>query len=283
MTGAEALSAAIARLRAAGVDEPARDARALLANAMGIERGRLVLELPATLPPGVAARFEDSVAAREARQPVSQIVGRRMFYGRPFRVTRDVLDPRPETELIVELALGRGFSRILDLGTGSGAILLSCLAEREDATGLGTDISESALGVAQENAARLGVAARAMFRQADWWEGMEGRFDIVVSNPPYIAEAEMAGLAPELLGWEPRGALTPGGDGLSAYRRIAEAAPRHLAAGGRLIVEIGAAQGDAVPEILRAAGLEDIALHHDLDRRPRAVTADAPDGAVAGS
>ncbi len=276
MTGAEALALAVARLRAAGVEDPQRDARRLLAHAMGTSVDRLTLSLRDSLDPGAAERFETCVAARESRRPVAQIIGRRDFWGREFLVTPDVLDPRADTETVVELALAEPFDRVLDLGTGSGAILLSLLAERPQARGLGTDVSDAALEVARTNARRLGVGERAEFRQADWFDGVEGDFDLIVSNPPYIAADEMAELAPEVRRWEPRGALTDGGDGLSAYRAIAAGAASHLCAGGRLIVETGWRQGPAVGTIFRAAGLEDVTCHPDLEGRHRAVTARKP-------
>lgn len=275
-TAAEALAAATARLRAAGVEGPERDARVLLAHALGIDRARLVLALAEPLPPAADALFQAAVAAREARQPVAQITGTRAFFGLELQVTSDVLDPRPETELLVEQALAEPFERLLDLGTGSGAILLACLAARPAATGLGTDISEAALEVAADNARRLGLDDRAAFLRADWWQGVAGRFDLVVSNPPYIAAEDLAGLAPETRDWEPRGALSPGADALAAYRSIAAGAAAHLAPGGRLMVEVGEGQAGAVRDIFAAAGLTSIAIHPDLDGRDRVVAARAP-------
>lgn len=270
-----AMAAAVPRLAAAGVDGAARDARVLMAHALGIGPDRVLLAAGDPLPPGAAAAFAAAVAARLRRQPVAQITGRRLFWGRPFRVTPDVLDPRPETETLIAAALEAPFARVLDLGTGSGAILCTLLAERPGATGLGSDLSAAALAVAQGNAQALGLGARAAFRQADWWAGIEGRFDLIVSNPPYIAAAEMAGLAPEVRDWEPHLALTPGGDGLDAYRAICAGAPAHLAPGGRLLLEIGPAQGAAVAALARAAGLPQVAVLPDMDGRDRVVTARA--------
>lgn len=262
-TAGSALIAAVRRLRAAGVPHPARDARRLLDHhAPGWSPGDAMRD---------AAGFDAAVGRRAARQPVSQIVGRRAFWRHDFAVTPDVLDPRPETETLVEAALEGPFERVLDLGTGSGCILVSLLGERQTATGLGTDRSDAALAVARSNAAAFGVADRAAFRRADWFDGIEGRYDLIVSNPPYVAEAEMADLAPEVRDWEPRDALTPGGDGLGAYRAIARDAARHLDPGGRLMVEIGPTQGEAVTSLLRAGGLRDVAVRSDLDRRPRIV------------
>lgn len=267
-----ALRAAVARLRAAGVADPAGDARRLLAFAMGVDPGRLTVVLGDPLTAEAAERFAAAVAARAARQPVAQITGARDFHGIRLRVTRDTLDPRPETERLVEAALERRFDRILDLGTGTGAILLALLAARGDATGLGVDLSQAALAVAQGNAAELGIGARARFVRSDWYSAVEGRFDLIVSNPPYIAAAEMAGLSPEVRDWEPHLALTPGGDGLDAYRAIAAGARAHLAAAGVVMVEIGPTQGAVVADLFRAAGLRGIRILQDLDGRDRVVT-----------
>ncbi|MFN3145791.1 MAG: peptide chain release factor N(5)-glutamine methyltransferase [Paracoccaceae bacterium] len=276
MTGAEALAEAIRALAAAGVPDAARDARVLLAHALEVERGRLTLIRTDPLPPVAMTRLEAAIAARAARQPVAQITGRRAFWGHEFRVTRDVLDPRPETERLVELALDAPVSRVLDLGTGTGAILLSILADCPGATGLGTDVSPAALEVARGNADALGLADRAAFVLSDWWQGVTGSFDLIVSNPPYIAADEMAGLAPEVRDWEPHLALTPGGDGLNAYRAIAAGALAHLAPGGRLMIEIGPTQAEAVCAIFRGAGLDAPAVHADLDGRDRVIAVRRP-------
>lgn len=275
MTAAAALRAATARLAAAGVEGAARDARLLLAEAMGLAADRLTLHLAEALEATAAARFDAFVREREGRRPVAQILGRRDFWGRTFRVTRDTLDPRPETETLIAEALSEPFARVLDLGTGTGCILLTLLAERAAATGLGTDLSAAALAVAEGNARALGLADHATFVRADWFDGVAGRFDLLVSNPPYIAAAEMAGLAPEVRDWEPPGALSPGGDGLDAYRAICAAAPGHLAAGGRLLLEIGPTQGAAVSALARAAGLAGVRVLPDLDGRDRVVAARA--------
>ena len=276
MTLAEALRAAIPRLRAADVPDAPRDARILLAHATGIAPDRLTLHLPDTISPQAVLRFDAAVTARANRQPLSQITGQRLFWGRSFRVTPDVLDPRPETEILVAAALEKPFAQLLDLGTGSGAILLSCLAECPLATGLGTDISEAALAVARQNAADLGLSHRARFRLSDWCGSVAGRFDLILSNPPYLAAAEMAGLSPEVHDWEPHLALTPGGDGLDAYRRIAREAPDHMTPGGRLMVEIGPTQGQAVAALFAAAGFLVVGLRQDLDGRDRVVEALKP-------
>ncbi len=270
-TLAEALRAAVPNLAEAGVQDPARDARLLLAHAVGIGADRMTLHLGDVLGPEAAARFATAIEARCLRQPVSQIIGERQFWGRGFRVTPDVLDPRPDTETLVEVALQTRFGRVLDLGTGSGAILLTLLAERSGATGIGSDLSPAALQVAQGNARRHGLSDRAEFLCSDWFSAVTGTFDLVVSNPPYIAESEIAGLSPEVRDWEPTLALTPGGDGLAAYRAIAAGLGAHLAPGGTLAVEIGPTQAEAVKAILAATGLEGIRHLCDIDGRDRVV------------
>ena len=264
---ARALADARRRLALAGVADPARDASALL-----LSVGEVAVGGGETMPPEVAAAFERAVARRLRREPVSHITGRRAFWMHDFIVTADVLDPRPDTETLVEAALARPFERVLDLGTGSGCILLSLLHERHAATGLGTDISEAALAVARRNAEVAGVADRASFAQSDWLSGVAGSFDLIVSNPPYITEAEMADLAPEVRDWEPHLALTPGGDGLDAYRVLARDAPAHLAPGGRLMVEIGSTQAKAVRALFQEAGLCRVEVAPDIDGRNRVVT-----------
>ena len=272
-TAAQAMAAAAARLRAAGVDDPARDARVLLAHAARIEAARVTLIAPEDLEPEIAERYEQLISLRAIRVPVSHLVGEREFYGRRFKVSGEVLDPRPETETLIEAALADPFSRVLDLGVGSGCILVTLLAERSEATGLGVDISEAACLQASANAVLHRVQARAEIEQSDWFSNVAGRFDLIVSNPPYIAAGEMAGLADEVRRHEPELALTDGGDGLGAYRAIAAHVAGHLEPGGRLLVEIGPTQAEAVAAILTAAGLSDTGVVQDLDGRDRVVCA----------
>lgn len=272
-TVAQMLTRAIAMLRAAGVADPPRDARRLAADAMGIEPARLGLHMNDMWPAEATARWQAHLAARSARQPVAQIVGWRDFYGRRFVVTPDVLDPRPETETLIEAALQRPARRVLDIGTGSGCILLTLLAEWPDARGVGTDLSRAALSVAGDNAARLGVAARAGLVACDWATGLHDSFDLVVSNPPYIPLLDMADLAPEVRRWEPAMALSPGPDGLEAYRAIIPQALRRLSPGGRLLLETGAGQGSAVMGLCVAHGFEKVEVLPDLDGRSRVVRA----------
>ncbi len=277
MRVADILAPAVARLEAAGVDGPARDARILLAHALGIGSDRLTLHLHDTVSQAQASAFAAAITARAARQPVSQITGQRLFWGLPFRVTRDTLDPRPETETLVAEALSRPFLKMLDLGTGTGCILLSCLKGMPVAQGMGVDLSDAAVAVAEVNAQALGLDARASFLRSDWFSAVDGAFDLIVSNPPYIAADEMAGLSPEVHDWEPHLALTPGGDGLDAYRTIARGAGARLMPGGRLLVEIGPTQGLAVSDLLAQAGLEAVHILPDMDGRDRVVCALMPE------
>lgn len=277
-TRAELVRQGAARLGAAGVPEAGRDARLLARWAAGLDGPAFAAAADAPAGADEAARFEAAIAARAVRVPLSQITGRRVFWGRPFRVTPDVLDPRPETETLIAHALEGGPARrILDLGTGSGCLLLTLLAEWPGATGLGTDLSEAALAVAGENALALGVADRAAFRLADWCAGLAGPFDLVVSNPPYIAEAALATLEPEVRLHEPRRALAAGPDGLAAYREIAAGVGPLLAASGRLLLEIGPGQGAAVAALLEAAGLGAARILPDMDGRERVVAVSHPE------
>ena len=275
-TAAQAMAAAAARLRAAGVPDPARDARMLLAHAASVDAARVTLIAPEEIAPEIAERFENLIALRAVRVPVSQLIGVRAFYGREFHISREVLDPRPETETLIDLALNTAFSRVLDLGTGSGCILVTLLAERPDATGLGVDLSEEACLQASANAVQHGVQDRAQIMQSGWFERVEGRFDLIVSNPPYLAATEMADVAPELRDHEPHMALTDGLDGLSVYRIIAATAQGYLTAQGRVLVEIGWQQGSDVVAIFENAGWGEVTLSHDLDGRARVVSAARP-------
>ena len=274
ITANDALRAAIPKLREASIPDPARDARLLLAHAMAVPADRLTLHLTDPLTPTASAQFARLIAARLTHQPVAQIIGHRLFWGRKFHVTKDVLDPRPETETLIAEALKSPAKTVLDLGTGSGAILLTLLSEWPNAQGTGSDISAPALAVAQGNALALGVTNRTSFALSNWFATLTERYDLITSNPPYIAADEMPHLSPEVRDHEPHIALTPGGDGLDAYRAIAAGAAAHLTAKGRLIVEIGPTQGRAVCAMLTAAGLMGATIRPDLDGRDRVVSAE---------
>ncbi|NOD91728.1 peptide chain release factor N(5)-glutamine methyltransferase [Ruegeria sp. HKCCD4884] len=275
-TAAQAMVAATARLRAAGVDDPARDARLLLAHAARIEASRVTLIAPEELQPEIAERYDQLISLRAIRVPVSHLLGEREFYGRRFRVSRDVLDPRPETETLIEAALSAPFDHVLDLGVGSGCILITLLAERASASGVGADLSEAACLQASANAIEHQVQGRVDIVRSDWFENIDGQFDLIVSNPPYISVDEMVELSPEVKEHEPRMALTDEGDGLGAYRRIAASAPDFLLPGGRILVEIGPTQAKKVAALFDAAGLVDVCVIPDLDGRDRVVGAKMP-------
>jgi release factor glutamine methyltransferase len=275
---AQARRALAEQFRAAGLDSPELDARILLERALQLDHAALVAAAAQQLSDLTASQIERFAQRRLAREPVARILGEKEFWGLPFAVTPAVLVPRPETETVVELALSlvdrTAALRIMDLGTGSGAILLALLSELANARGVGTDISEDALGVARVNANRLALADRADFAPRDF-AATQGHFDLVVSNPPYIPSAEIAALAPEVRDYDPRAALDGGTGGVDAYRTIAAAAPDLLAPGGHLIVEMGAGQESAVRELFAACGLVITAVRHDLSGVPRALAASA--------
>ena len=268
----EALRSATSMLIQENVPNAAGEARHLMAAALGVGKDRVTLHLQDALGDIEEAAFFESILARQNGHPVSHLLGGRDFYDRWFIVNEDVLDPRPETEVLVQQALSEPFVDVLDLGTGSGAILLTLLAEREDAIGVGIDISETVLDVASRNADALGVSVRVHFEVSDWYGGVGGEYDLIVSNPPYIAVDEMPLLQREVQQFEPRIALTDEADGLTFYRTIAAGAPLHLRPGGRLMVEIGPTQAAAVSEMTRQAGLTHIKVIPDLDGRDRVVT-----------
>ncbi|MCX7299576.1 MAG: peptide chain release factor N(5)-glutamine methyltransferase [Rhodobacterales bacterium] len=271
MTAQEALVAGVRRLVASDVPGAARDARVLLAHAMEVPQGRLTLVLLDDLAPEAALRFEGLIGRRCRREPVSHLVGKRAFYGRDFIVNAAALDPRPETEVLVEVALSQPFGHVLDLGTGSGCILVTLLAEVPHTVGTGLDFSAAALAVAARNATLNGVSDRAEFFLGDWsWmNGVTEQYDLIVSNPPYVARSEMAGLEPEVRDWEPRMALTDEGDGLGAYRAILRSAPAILSRDGRMLFEIGPTQAEAVGALAEGAGLMLRAVVKDMDGRDR--------------
>ncbi len=260
------LKQAAERLKQAGCETPELDARLLLQAATGLSREDIILEPGRRLGGEEIQRFEALIDRRARREPVSRILGEREFYGRSFRVTAATLDPRPDTETLIgaALALMPPCARILDLGTGTGAIAVTLLAERPDATAVATDLSPTALAVASENAARAGVAERLELIRGSWFEPVAGHFDIIVSNPPYIPAADIAGLSPDVRNFDPVLALVGGADGLDPYRAISARAASHLAAGGHVLIEIGAGQAEEVEAIFAAEGFFRPARHRDL-------------------
>ena len=267
-----ALTDAGQRLSGAGIEEFRREARILLAFVVGLDPLQVSMRLEEVLNAEQSAKLEAALRSRVARVPMSHILGYRDFYEHRFIVTPDVLDPRPETEELVARALSAPFENVLDLGTGSGCIILSLLAENSSARGLAVDQSAQALEVARRNAENLRLTDRLRFCRSDWCQELPAeQFDLIVSNPPYIHPAALKGLSPEVH-HEPISALTDNIDGLSHYATIAHQAHGFLAPQGRLLFEIGYDQGAAVAEILRKEGYGDIAILEDLDHRPRVVS-----------
>ncbi len=272
-TANTALAEATRRLIEAGVPDAARDARRLLSHAVGVDPGRLTLLLSVPVDPDALASFRGLVDQRAERRPVSHLIGHRAFYGREFLVTPDVLDPRPETEILIEAALAQPFGHVLDLGTGSGCILLTLLAEMPDSLGTGVDLSPQAIGVTEANSRALGLEDRCHALVSDWVSEVEGVYDLIVSNPPYVSRAEMEELEPEVRDFEPRLALTDEADGLGCYREIFSNIGPHLSGTGRVIVEIGNDQADDVTAIAAIRGFDVIAVIPDLDGRDRVIVA----------
>lgn len=262
------------RLEAGGIDTPEIDARLLIEAASGITREQLAADPDAALSGEQAERLEALAQRRLKREPMSHILGRRAFWTLDLKSDARALTPRPDTEIVVEAALerlGDTPPRILDLGVGSGAILLALLSERTDAYGVGLDRSAGALNLTAENAGALGLADRLSLIEADWAAPVDGRFDLVVSNPPYIPRADLAGLDPEV-GHDPAGALDGGTDGLDAYRVLSAQLPRLMRPFGAAVVEIGAGQGEAVAAIMEAAGALVVAeARRDLGGHVRAL------------
>jgi release factor glutamine methyltransferase len=268
-------------LEAAGIEYPVFDARLLVEAGAGVARLDIITDPRRALSEAQATAVRALVARRAAREPVSQILGRKAFWNLDFAVTRDVLTPRPETELLVALALelipADASARILDLGIGSGAILLSILAERPNAHGVGIDLSADALAVARANTDALGLSARAEFHHGGWDAPLGGRFDFVLSNPPYIPSAEIDTLEPEVARYEPRIALDGGADGLDAYRAIVPHLTQWLRPGGAYGFEIGLGQEQQLIGLLTGSGLAPEAPRLDLAGIPRLVWGRIPE------
>ena len=263
------------RLEVAGVDTPVFDARLLVEVGAGVSRLDIVTDPRRVLSDEQVAAVDALTRRREAREPVAHIIGRRHFWTIELAVTPDVLIPRPETELLVESAMHilapDQAASVLDLGVGSGAILFAILKERPHAIGVGVDVSGDALAIARLNAAALGMSDRVDLRISDWASDIEGAFDLVVSNPPYIPSKDIDALQPEVARFEPRLALDGGDDGLNAYRAIVAALPRLLKPGGAFALEVGIGQAETVRALAEAAGLSTGPAKRDLAGIPRVV------------
>lgn len=271
------LRAASDLLAAAGVATPALDARLLLLDGLEIPHSVIIADPELALTAEECTRLASLIDRRAAREPVSRILGEKEFWGRKFKVNPEVLDPRPDTETLVETILSQGDNesalRFLEVGAGSGCIAVTLLAERERWTGVATDLSPGALEIARKNAGHHGVLARLELVETKWMAGVNYGFDVICSNPPYIASAELAKLAPEVRNFDPHLALDGGVDGLDAYRAISLAAADLLVSSGVLVLEIGAGQKTEVSAILQQAQLHLISTKKDLAGHVRVLVA----------
>lgn len=271
----ELLIASQAKLRECGISDPIRDARLLLADCLELRTQNLNLLNDSYISEIKISKFWRMVKERCKRKPVSKILGYRSFWGRDFEINENVLDPRGDTETLIELILDCKFENMLELGTGSGAIAITVLAERPKVTCVATDISEYALKTASTNSKRHGVESRLKLLHSNWFEKISGSFDVIVSNPPYISSEEYAQLSAEVVKYDPKISLTLGGDGLEAYREILSRALEKLSKNGHIFLEIGYTQANAVGHLFREAGFQQIKVHKDLGSRDRVISAKA--------
>ncbi len=274
-TLASLLTEARRRLEKVGIPAAALDARLLLQDATGLAHANLVASPDLVVTDQQQQVFQAHIAKRLAFLPVSKILGHREFYGRRFTVTRDVLDPRPDTETIIGLCLAhcapdKTFN-FIDLGSGSGAIGITLACERPRSLGICVDVSDAALAITTQNAASLGVSNRVTALHSDWFSKVQGQFDLIVSNPPYITSAAIQTLSPDVRDHDPHLALDGGGDGLECYKTIAGTGSLHLAPGGHIVVEIGAGQAPDVIEIFEDQGFRLADQRSDLGGLPRAL------------
>lgn len=271
-------------LRAAAIENPRIAARILLAHAMRTSTETILRDPRAAVPPEAVARFRDGLERRLAHVPMAHIIGHAGFWTLDLEVGAETLIPRPDSESLIEAVMAEGIApeRILDLGTGTGCLLLAALSEFPAAQGVGIDLVPAAAALARRNAEINGLASRAHFMVGDWAAALRGRFDLILSNPPYIERMAIAGLMTEVSRHEPVSALDGGADGLDAYRAILADAPRILAPGGRIVLELGAGQGAAVSALAAAAGLSVRGIRADLGGIPRAIILTNPEKAVGG-
>jgi release factor glutamine methyltransferase len=285
-TLASILTEATAALSAAGLDEPRRRARRLVSGCLDLSPTEMLSYPERGIEPPAVERLRESLARLAAGEPLSRILGWREFWGLRFTLSTDTLDPRPESETLVEAVLRRIADRnatfsVLDLGVGSGCLLLALLSEFPAAVGIGVDVTVGAVITARKNAAMLGFADRAQFFVGDWGSALSGGFAVIIANPPYIASVALAGLPPEVGRFDPRRALDGGEGGFAAFRRIAEGLPVWLAPGGIFAAEVGAGQSAAVAAILKAKGFSIIGIDRDLAGVERCIVVSSDEGARA--
>ena len=267
------LSDATLKLSISKIDNAARDARILVAHALGITKAQLSLNTNENVPEETRSSLEKLISRRINREPIAKILGKRQFWGRTFFINEDVLDPRGDTETLIDYVIDRPARSVLELGTGSGVIAISLACEWKEVNVVATDISEAALLVAQKNAKNFDVEDKIDFLKSDWFEAIEGKFDLIISNPPYIGFSEINEISQEVLKHDPELALFAGSDGLGAYERIIPYLTKFLKPKGIVVLEIGASQSDSVKTLMNSSGLSEVKTLKDLARKDRLVTA----------
>jgi release factor glutamine methyltransferase len=264
------------RLKEVGISNSARESKKLLAFVTNHEYSALNWMQEFKISKEIKFKFIDLIEKRVSGAPISKIIGKRLFFNSEFFVNENVLDPRPETEVLISVALEKNFSTVLDLGTGTGCIVISLLKERPDVIGVSVDISKECLNVAKINAETNGVLDRVKFIHSDWFSNVTSRFDLIVSNPPYIGLSELNDLSREVKNFDPKVALFGGRDGLNCYEAIFNDVSRFLNPGGRLITEVGYAQSSIVKKFFLNSGFIDIKVTKDLDLNNRVVSGYLP-------
>jgi len=261
------------KLSISEIDNAARDARILVAHALGIPKSQLALNTNESVPEEIRSSLERLIFRRINREPIAKILGKRQFWGRTFFINEDVLDPRSDTETLIDYVIDRPVRSVLELGTGSGVIAISLACEWKEVHVVATDISEAALFVAQKNAKYFDVQDKIDFLKSDWFEDIEGKFDLIISNPPYIGLSEVSEISQEVLNYDPELALFAGSDGLEAYERIIPYLKKFLKPKGIVVLEIGASQSDSVKTLMNSSGLSEVNTLKDLAGKDRLVTA----------
>jgi len=267
------LSDATLKLSISEIDNAPRDARILVAHALGIPKSQLSMKIKENVSEETKASLEKLISRRINREPIAKILGKRQFWGRTFFINEDVLDPRGDTETLIDYVIDGPVRSVLELGTGSGVIAISLACEWKEVHVVATDISEAALFVAQKNAQNFDVQDKIDFLKSDWFEAIEGKFDLIISNPPYIGLSEINEISQEVLNYDPDLALFAGSDGLGAYKRIIPHLTKFLNPGGTVVLEIGASQSESVKNLMNSSGLSEVKTLKDLAGKDRLVTA----------